>query len=69
MTLLIVNDAVITADTMKQEIAWKEYGIDCVYEEYQADGARAFRYYRSVPPRWEGKQCRCLPQQSGWELR
>lgn len=30
MTLLIVNDAVITADTMKQEIAWKEYGIAVV---------------------------------------
>lgn len=41
MTLLIVNDEMMTADTMKRDICWPEYGIDEVYTAYDVRGARA----------------------------
>lgn len=40
MTLLIVNDEVVVADTMKAEIAWAEYGIDTVCVAYDACSAK-----------------------------
>lgn len=40
MYLLIVNDEVITADLMKQQIAWAQYGVDRVDTAYSAAGAR-----------------------------
>lgn len=40
MTLLIVNDEIMTADTMKERINWKDYGIGKVYTCYDAEEAR-----------------------------
>ena len=40
MHLLIVNDEVITADLMKQQIPWAQYGVDRVDTAYSAAGAR-----------------------------
>lgn len=40
MTLLIVNDEELTADTMRDTIDWKRYGIDDVFVAYQAEDAR-----------------------------
>ena len=40
MTLLIVNDEELTADTMRDTIDWKQYGIDDVFVAYQAEEAR-----------------------------
>lgn len=37
MTLLIVNDEKLTADTMKEDIPWQQYGIDEVYTAYDAE--------------------------------
>ena len=37
MKLLIVNDEILTAETMKEEIPWKQYGIDEVYTAYDAE--------------------------------
>lgn len=36
MTLLIVNDAVLEAQTMQEEISWEIYGIDKVYTAFSA---------------------------------
>lgn len=41
MRLLIVNDAVLTAETMKQDINWKQYGIDDVITAYNVPEAQA----------------------------
>ncbi|MGC6176889.1 response regulator transcription factor [Lacrimispora sp. 38-1] len=41
MNLLLVNDAIITVETMKTEIPWKEYGIDEVFTAYDAEKAKA----------------------------
>ena len=40
MTLLIVNDETIIADTMKAEIEWNNYGIDSVCTAYDAGSAK-----------------------------
>lgn len=40
MNLLIVNDEELTADTMKEDICWKDYGIDEVFVAYNAVSAR-----------------------------
>ena len=40
MNLLIVNDEMLTAITMKENIAWKDYGIDEVYIAFSAMDAR-----------------------------
>lgn len=40
MNLLIVNDEALTAITMKENIAWKEYGIDQVFVAFSAGDAR-----------------------------
>ncbi len=40
MTLLIVNDEKPTANLMRQDIPWKEYGIDTVYTAYDAKQAK-----------------------------
>ncbi len=40
MNLLIVNDEVLTADTMKEAIPWKSYGINEVLTAYNAKNAR-----------------------------
>lgn len=40
MNLLIVNDEVLTADTMKADIDWKSYGVEQVYVAYSADDAK-----------------------------
>lgn len=41
MTLLIVNDIAIEAQTMASDIPWENYGIDQVFTAYHADYARA----------------------------
>ena len=40
MTLLIINDEMVIADTMKAEMEWEAYGIDHVCTAYDACGAR-----------------------------
>ena len=40
MKLLIVNDEILTAETMKEEIPWKQYGIDEVYTAYDAEAGK-----------------------------
>ena len=40
MTLLIVNDEIMTAETMKKEIVWSDYGIDAVYTAYDVRAAK-----------------------------
>lgn len=40
MNLLIVNDEWLTAETMKKDICWKEYGIEEVYTAYHVDAAK-----------------------------
>lgn len=40
MTLLMVNDEVLTVETMKAEIQWYRYGIDQVWTAYGAQEAR-----------------------------
>ncbi len=40
MNLMIVNDEVMTADTMQKEIAWHEYGIDQVFTAYNVQSAK-----------------------------
>ena len=40
MKLLIVNDEELTAETMKSDIGWAEYGIDAVYTAYDAAQAK-----------------------------
>lgn len=40
MNLLLVNDEVLTAETMSRDIDWKQYGIDEVYTAFSADSAR-----------------------------
>lgn len=40
MNLLMVNDEVMTVETMKTDIPWKQYGIDKVYTAYDADSAK-----------------------------
>lgn len=40
MNLLLVNDEVLTAETMRKDMDWKRYGIDEVYTAYSADSAR-----------------------------
>lgn len=41
MILLIVNDAVLEAQTMQRDIEWEQYGIDKVYTAFSADEARS----------------------------
>lgn len=40
MNLLIVNDEMLTAETMRSDIDWKIYGIDEVYTAYDAGQAK-----------------------------
>lgn len=40
MNLLMINDEVLTAETMRTDIDWKVYGIDQVFTAYSADSAR-----------------------------
>ena len=40
MKLLIVNDEILTAETMKEEIPWKQYGLDEVYTAYDAEAGK-----------------------------
>lgn len=40
MNLLIINDEELTADTMKEDINWKDYGIDEVFTAYEAEQAK-----------------------------
>jgi YesN/AraC family two-component response regulator len=40
MTLLMVNDEVLTVETMKEDIPWKNYGIDKVYTAYDAEAGK-----------------------------
>ncbi len=40
MKLLIVNDEELTAETMKSDIGWENYGIDAVYTAYDAAQAK-----------------------------
>lgn len=37
MNLLLVNDEALTAETMKEDIDWKQYGIDQVYTAFSAE--------------------------------
>lgn len=41
MTLLIVNDEQLTAETMKEDICWEEYGISQVFTAYDAEEGKA----------------------------
>lgn len=41
MRLLLVNDAIITVETMKTDIPWEQYGIDEVFTAYDAEEAKA----------------------------
>lgn len=40
MNLLIVNDEVLTAETMKEDMDWSSYGIDKVYTAYDAESGK-----------------------------
>ena len=40
MNLLLVNDEVLTAETMKVEIPWETYGIDQVFTAFSAENGR-----------------------------
>ncbi|MCI6004850.1 MAG: response regulator [Blautia sp.] len=40
MKLLIVNDEKLTAETMKRDIAWENYGISQVYTAYDAEAGK-----------------------------
>ena len=40
MNLLIVNDEIRTADVMKRDILWTEYGIDEVFVAYEAESGK-----------------------------
>lgn len=40
MNLLLVNDEVLTAETMKVDIPWEKYGIDKVFTAYSANNGR-----------------------------
>ncbi len=40
MKLLLVNDAIITVETMKMDIPWEQYGIDEVFTAYCAEEAK-----------------------------
>jgi YesN/AraC family two-component response regulator len=40
MKLLLVNDAIITVETMKTDIPWEEYGVDEVFTAYDAEEAK-----------------------------
>lgn len=40
MTLLLVNDIVLEADTMAAQISWGDYGISKVYTAYSAESAK-----------------------------
>lgn len=41
MNLLMVNDEVMTVETMKTDIPWEQFGIDKVFTAYDADSAKA----------------------------
>ena len=41
MNLLIVNDECLTADTMKKDIPWAQYGIEEVYVAYNSNAAKS----------------------------
>lgn len=41
MNLLMINDEVLTVETMKTDISWKQYGIDEVYTAYDVPTAKA----------------------------
>jgi len=41
MKLLMVNDEILTVETMKTDIPWKQYGIDEVFTAYDAESAKA----------------------------
>ncbi|HHV09396.1 MAG TPA: response regulator [Clostridiales bacterium] len=40
MILLLVNDEILTAETMKEDIPWKQYGIDEVYTAYDTEAGK-----------------------------
>lgn len=40
MKLLIVNDEILTAETMKEDIPWEKYGIDKVFTAYDANAGK-----------------------------
>ena len=40
MNLLIVNDEDLTAETMKTDICWEQYGVDEVFTAYDAEQAK-----------------------------
>lgn len=42
MILLMVNDEMITAESMKKDMDWELYGIDAVYTAYNAEEAKRF---------------------------
>lgn len=48
MKLLILNDEVITAETMKDEIEWEQYGIDQVWLSFNVEQAKKVLTEESV---------------------
>lgn len=40
MNLLIINDEIVTAETMKKEIAWEQYGVQNVFLAFNANEAK-----------------------------
>lgn len=41
MKLLMINDEILTVETMKTDISWKQYGIDEVFTAYDVEAAKA----------------------------
>lgn len=41
MKLLMVNDEILTVETMKTDISWEQYGIDAVYTAYDVESGKA----------------------------
>ena len=41
MKLLMVNDDILTVETMKTDIPWNKYGVDEVFTAYDAESAKA----------------------------
>lgn len=40
MKLLLINDAILTVETMKTDIPWEQYGVEEVFTAYDAEAAK-----------------------------
>lgn len=48
MKLLMVNDEILTVETMKTDIPWKQYGIDEVYTAYNVESGKSCIQEKSI---------------------